>query len=323
MVKAIFGKLFPIFFLVGFSLFLLLSHKNGVLDKELYNQCLDESWYDGWEPAFNLICFIGGGAYYSYYLPRLFVVLLLGSSFYVLARRFQPLTATFFLLLFSFMLLGGYRQGIALVFLFYSVYFFDRKRFQLSFSALVVATLFHYSSIFFGLYYLYSYFFGTAATSSKTFRLLVPVVIFMAFASLIEIGVFNFFLHLLLPGEVASRYSGMLGWSQVDYNYFIAGQLWYVLNYGIIAFTLLKRRTLNIKEAVLYWISTLVIVLVFTTNNFVVARFSLFAKPFEFFFFFGASNLLKAFLFFMALGRFFIAFYHYFIVQDNLMFFWE
>ena len=249
-------------------------------DSEGYNACFEDSGFTIWEPTFQLICDFTSSMndkFYSLMLGRLISVTPILTLLFIVSKRDLYASTYLFLVIFG-LILGGYRQLIAVSILGIAFVLYDKfniKKFILTFLAFST----HYSSI-------------VAASAYLIFRnlKLSKIQLLLIFISLLFFPYFtnylillNFFNYIYIPNSWIQYLTGTYVVADTDYYLFAKLILISQSALSIFVVTILSKRSVVGKNNVrlLVILESLFIVSCLSVGYIITARFAIYIRLLE------------------------------------------
>lgn len=300
--------LFLIFFFLVFFLLNLLLPLDHYLDYVVYNHCFISGEYENLESGFTLICkltkFLPENL--AILFPRFLVLAFFIITTYYFYRVFGIYTALFQVFLNGFQLLGGYRQGIATLFLCIAIVFLIKNKVIKSFFYSSVAFFFHSSSFYFLL----------LLTTKKFFSNKLSFLFFFVIVTIYYFFKLDFL--FFIDEIIRTKYTNLLAKELPDTKYFQLGTLWYLLFYTYFFFIILKKYSyithLKLNSICNFYLIIILFVIVLTlSGSWAAVRISTMINPFTLVFFgLFANKIQRLIIFLFFFIRFVIAFINFF-----------
>lgn len=221
-------KVKSLVFISSLSIFLCIAilgftlPDDAYIDYLVYNQCLTNGSYPNTEPGFAAVCKFT--ALFSdstaITLARMFSLTLLLTSFLYFYKIFGVYTAFFHIFINGFQTLGAYRQGTSTILICVAAVMLIKSHKLRAFGTIILATLFHYSSLFF--------IFTLLVMKFVNRYLAILVACTVVFSSFILLNPLTAY---IIPQVVLYRYDNLLNESLPGSSYFALGKVWYIVYY--------------------------------------------------------------------------------------------
>lgn len=243
------------------------------LDNELYHRCFAGDVVSQFDILFIQVCKFsgqfGGVSFRLWHFVFLFIFVFV---FLTLLKRHGPFVALTFIVLFSFQMMGGYRQAIAswiIVYLVGVLILNQQPQILTKLTGILISSCLHFSSL---LFYLV-----ITLLKNRFITAIILTFVLIIFWTLFKSIVADFNLTLLL------RYMRLADQKPPDGLYYQLGSYWYILYYTFFSYYLWKSKVQFPLKNIFLLLCIISIIAVSCGYFMVIARVAVYLKAVEVF----------------------------------------